>query len=115
MKVITRSSRIEWQAFLDGGNGKIFQFITNVSVTRVQFLGDRNQINQDILYDSKSEGGLNFIDYHWAVINDKELDIKKSTRAQNLNWGPEADVKLSCVFYVSQNQSHDMNDQLYVK
>ena len=68
--------------------------------------GKENWIHQDILYGSKAKGGLNFIDAgnffkslkaswikryatdrlddHWADIIDRELKLKKSTRAQIL-------------------------------
>ena len=76
--------------------------------------GKRNWIHQDIIYGSKSEGGLNFInarnlfkslkisliqryvtdrldDYLADIIN-RELKLTKRTRAKILTWGP-VDVK----------------------
>ena len=65
--------------------------------------GKGNWIHQDILYGSKSEGGLNFIDarnifmslkiswikrYAMHII-DRELKLTKRIRAQILTWGPE--------------------------
>ena len=88
---------------------KFLRNCVNTCSTKAQ--GNRNWVNQDILYGPIFEGGLCFIDVplikryvtdrlddHWADIIDRELKISRGRRRQILTWGTEA---LTCM--ISKN------------